>query len=42
MYHHDIMEHGNVFLAIAVITPISINAGEQLLEVDYNGLQNNE
>jgi hypothetical protein len=34
MYRHDIMEHGNVFLAITVKTQISINAGEQLFEVD--------
>ena len=24
MYHHDIMEHGNVFWVVAVITQISI------------------
>ncbi len=38
MYHHDIMEHGNVFWAIAVITQISINTGKQLFEVDYSDL----
>ncbi len=38
MYHHDIMEHGNVFRAIAVITQISINTGELLFEVDYSDL----
>ncbi len=38
MYRHVIMEHGNVFRAVAVITQISINAGEQLFEVDYSDL----
>ncbi len=38
MYRHDIMEHGNVFWAIAVITQISINTGKQLFEVDYSDL----
>jgi hypothetical protein len=38
MYHHDIMEHGNVFQAIAVITQISINTGKQLFDVDYSDL----
>jgi hypothetical protein len=36
LYRHDLMEHGNVFLAIAVITQISINVGEKLFEVDYS------
>ncbi len=36
MQHHDIMEHGDVFQAVAVITQISINAGEQLFEVNYS------
>jgi hypothetical protein len=38
MYRHDLMEHGNVFRAITVITQISINAGEKLFEVDYSDL----
>jgi hypothetical protein len=38
MYRHDLMEHGNVFRAIAVITQIGINAGEKLFEVDYSDL----
>ncbi len=38
MYHHDLMKHGNVFWAIAVITQISIKSGEQLFEVDYSDL----
>jgi hypothetical protein len=36
LYNHDLMEHGNVFQAIAVITQISINVGEKLFEVDYS------
>jgi hypothetical protein len=36
VYCHDLMEHGNVFQAIAVITQISINVGEKLFEVDYS------
>lgn len=35
LYRHDLMEHGNVFRAIAVITQLGINAGEKLFEVDY-------
>jgi hypothetical protein len=38
MYCHDIMEHGNIFWAIAVITQISINTGERLFEVEYSDL----
>ncbi len=34
LYRHDLMEHGNVFRAIAVITQLGINAGEKLFEVD--------
>jgi hypothetical protein len=33
LYRHDLMKHGNVFWAIAVITQISINVGEKLFEV---------
>jgi hypothetical protein len=38
MYRHDLMEHGNIFRAIVVITQIgiSINGGERLFEVDYS------
>ncbi len=36
LYRHDLMEHGNVFWAIAVITQISINVGEKLFKVNYN------
>jgi hypothetical protein len=36
LYHHDLMENGNVFRAIAVITQISINVGEKLFEVNYS------
>ncbi len=35
LYHHDLMEHGNVFWAIAVIMQISINIGEKLFKVNY-------
>jgi hypothetical protein len=38
MYRHDLMEHRNVFWAIAVIKQIGINAGEELFEVDYSDL----
>ncbi len=36
LYHHGLMEHGNVFGVNAVITQISINVGEKLFEVDYS------
>ncbi len=36
LYRHDLMEHGNVFWAINVITQISINVGEKLFEVNYS------
>jgi hypothetical protein len=36
LYRHDLMEHGNVFWAIAVIMQISINVGEKLFEVNYS------
>jgi hypothetical protein len=38
MYHHDLMEHGNVFRAIIVITQIGINGGERLFEIDYSDM----
>jgi hypothetical protein len=34
LYPHDLMEHGKVFWAIAVIRQININAGEKLFEDD--------
>ena len=37
-YRHDLMEHGNVFWAIVVITQIGINGGERLFEVDYSDM----
>ncbi len=36
LYRHDLMEHGHIFWAIAVITQISINVGEKLFKVDYS------
>ena len=39
MYRHDIMEHGNVFRAIAVVTQISIDEGEHLFEVEYSDVK---
>ena len=36
MYRHDIMEHGNVFRSIAVVTQISIDEGERLFKVEYS------
>jgi hypothetical protein len=36
MYRHDIMEHGHVFRAIAVVTQISIDEGKRLFEVEYS------
>ena len=36
MYRHDLLEHGNVFRAIAVVTQISIDEGERLFEVNYS------
>ncbi len=38
MYRHDIMEHGNVFRAITVVTQISIDEGERLFEVEYSDI----
>ena len=38
VYRHDLMEHGNVFRAIIVITQLGINGGEKLFEVDYSDL----
>jgi hypothetical protein len=36
LYRHDLMEHWNVFWAIAAITQISINVSEKLFGVDYS------
>ena len=36
MYRHDLLEDGNVFRAIAVVTQISIDEGERLFEVNYS------
>ena len=36
VFRHDILEHGNVFRAIAVITQLSIQNGEPLFEVEYS------
>jgi hypothetical protein len=38
MYHYGIMEHENVFWAIAGIMKISINTGEHLFKVDYSDM----
>ena len=34
-YRHDIMQHGNVFYACAVISQLAIENGEPLFEVEY-------
>ena len=38
VYRHDIIEHGDIFPAVAVITQLSIENGEPLFEVDYTDL----
>jgi hypothetical protein len=35
VYHHNIMWHGNVFQACAVVTQLTIKNGEPLFEVEY-------
>jgi hypothetical protein len=35
VYCHDIMRHGNVFQACAVVTRLTIENGELLFEVEY-------
>jgi hypothetical protein len=35
LYRHDLQTHGRVFHAIAIITQIGIEAGEQLFDIDY-------
>jgi len=34
-YRHDIMQHGSVFTACAVITQLCVANGEPLFEVEY-------
>jgi hypothetical protein len=33
---HDLVKHGSVFRAVAVITQVAIENGEPLFSVDYN------
>ena len=35
MYRHDIMTHGTIFRAIAVMTQLAIKNGEPLFDVEY-------
>ncbi len=35
IYRHDIMRHGNVFQACAVVTQLTIEIGELLFKVEY-------
>ncbi len=35
VYRHDIMRHGNVFRACAVVTQLTTKNGEPLFEVEY-------
>jgi hypothetical protein len=35
VYRHDIMRHGYVFRACAVVTQLTIENGEPLFEVEY-------
>jgi hypothetical protein len=35
VYRHDIMRHGEVFRACAVVTQLTIENGELLFEVEY-------
>ncbi len=35
VYHHDIMQDGNVFQACAVVTQLTIKNDEPLFEVEY-------
>jgi hypothetical protein len=41
MYLHDLMEHGNIFRTIAVITQIGINGGKKLLSLITSSKANN-
>ena len=36
VFRHDMLDHAEVFRAVAVITQIAINSGEKLFSVDYN------
>ncbi len=35
VYHNNIMRHGNVFWACAVVMQLTIKNGEPLFEVEY-------
>ena len=35
VYRHDILRHGDVFRACAIVTQLAINDGEKLFEVEY-------
>ncbi len=35
VYRHDIMRHGDVFRACAVVTQLTIKNGEPLFKVEY-------
>jgi hypothetical protein len=35
-FRHNILDHGDVFRSIAIITQLSIENGEPLFQVDYN------
>jgi hypothetical protein len=35
VFQHDIMQHGNVFRACAVVTQLTIENSEPLFEVEY-------
>ncbi len=35
VYRHDILRHGDVFRACAVVTQLTINEGDRLFEVEY-------
>jgi hypothetical protein len=37
VYRHDIMQHGDVFWACAVVTQLTIKNGEPLFDVEYEG-----
>jgi len=36
MFRHDLVKHGTFFRAVAVITQLSIDAGEPLFSIDYS------
>jgi len=35
VYHHNIMQHGDVFRVCAVVTQLTIENGEPLFEMEY-------